>query len=261
MQRWLLLRLSKSGSNRIKYMCYHKSVKIKGTEIAKALQAPFPEAELFNPLYHVNGFAHPDLPVLSTEIGRSINLFSWGLIPFWVKDWAAAAKLRKQTLNARSEEVFEKASYRDAIKNRRCIIPVTGFYEWKHMEKDKIPFYIFPKEQPLFYLAGIYSKWIEPVTKTQMFSYSVLTGEANELMTDIHNSAKRMPLMMDSRNIDAWIDPALPKSGIVELMQPCDDTDMSAYTVSRSLSNPKVNSNVPDITSPVDYGTVLRRFS
>lgn len=236
-------------------MCYHKSVKVKAAEIAKALQAPFADAELFNPIYHANGFAHPDLPVLSMEGGRSINLFNWGLIPFWVKDWAAAAKLRNQTLNARSEDVFEKASFRDSIKSRRCIIPVTGFYEWKHVGKDKVPFYIHPKEHTFFYLAGIYSKWSDTATRDVHSTYAILTGEANELMADIHNSAKRMPLMIDSSDLNAWIYPGLPKAGIVELMHPCDDRDMAAYTVSRDISNPKIDSNTPEIMQPVDYGT------
>lgn len=237
-------------------MCYRKSVKVSGHEIAKAGLVPFAEADQFKPIYHANGFSHPELPVLSMESGRSVQLFSWGLIPFWVKDWGAAAKLRNQTLNARSEEVFEKASFRDSIAKRRCIIPVTGFYEWKHIGKDKMPYYIHPKEQQFFYLAGIYSKWKEPVTGVVMNTYSVLTGEANELMADIHNSAKRQPLMIDQRNIDAWIDPAMAKAGIIELMQPCDDRDMAAYTISREITNPKVNSNVPEILIPVDYGTV-----
>lgn len=237
-------------------MCYHKSVKATAKEIADAMLAPFPQADQFQPVYHANGFAHPDLPVLSMEGGRSINLFNWGLIPFWVKDWTSAAKLRNQTLNAGSEDVFEKVSFRDAIKLRRCIVPVTGFYEWKHVGKDKIPFYIHPKVQPVFYLAGIYSKWTEPVTKAAMYTYSILTGEANELMADIHNSAKRMPLMIDARNLDAWIDPGLPKEGIIELIHPCNDRGIAAYTVSRDISNPKVNSNTPEIIQPVDYGTI-----
>lgn len=240
-------------------MCYHKSVKITGSALAEAMLAPFPEAAQFTPIYHANGFAHPDLPVLSMEEGRSIQLMNWGLIPFWVKDWAAASKLRNQTLNARSEEVFEKASFRDAIKSRRCIIPVTGFYEWKHIViggKEKIPYYIHPKEQPLFYLAGIYSIWKEPVTGVKMTTYSVLTGEANELMTDIHNSAKRMPLMISEKDVNMWIDPGLSKPSIIELMNPCDDRDMAAYTVSKDIGSSKVNSNVPEIMQPVDYGNI-----
>jgi putative SOS response-associated peptidase YedK len=240
-------------------MCYHTSQKTTGSQIAKALQAPFPRQDDFKPIYHANGFAHPDLPVLSMDGGRSIQLMNWGLIPFWVKDWTAASKLRNQTLNARSEDVFEKASFRDAIKSRRCIIPVTGFYEWKHVGaggKDKIPYFIHPKEHPLFYLAGIYSKWTEPLTKAQMITYSVLTGEAGVFMADIHNSAKRQPIRIDEHKINAWIDPGLPKGGIVELMQPCDDSHMAAYTVSRDLSNPKINSDTPEILNPVDYGAI-----
>jgi putative SOS response-associated peptidase YedK len=242
-------------------MCYHTSVKVKGTEIAKAILAPFPQADLFKPIYHANGFAHPDMPVLSADKGRSIQLFNWGLIPFWVKDWATALKLRNQTLNAKSEELFKKPAYRDSIQPtkgnkgmaRRCVIPVTGFYEWKHVGKQKVPYYIHPKEQPFFYLAGVYARWTDPATPVVHTSFSILTAAANELMTDIHNSAKRMPLMLDFNLLDAWIDPELSKPGIMELMNPCDDRDMAAYTVSPILSSPKVDSNIPEILDEVEF--------
>jgi len=233
-------------------MCYHTSFKGTANDLKEAFQAPFPSEDQLKIYYHANGFAHPDLPVLSIDNGRSLNLYNWGLIPFWVKDWESAKKLRNQTLNAKSEEVFEKPSFRDAIKSRRCIIPVSGFYEWKHVGKDKIPYFIHPKEEPFFYLQGIYSFWTDPATRDTHPSFSILTGAANTLMADIHNSAKRMPLMIDKRNIDAWIG-ELPKEGIKELMQPCDDRNMAAYTVSKDLSNPKVNSDIPEITNPVDY--------
>lgn len=247
-------------------MCYYKSVKTTSKEIVKVLDAVFPKADLFEPVYMANGFAHPELPVLSMEGGRSIDLFSWGLIPFWVKDWASASKLRNQTLNARSEEVFDKPSFRDSIAKRRCIIPVTGIYEWKHIFEertdskgnvknvliDKLPHFIHPKEQPFFYLAGIYSKWKEPVTGVVMTTYSVLMGEANQLMTSIHNTAKRQPIMIDRRNIDAWIGD-LPKADIIDLMQPCDDSDMAAYTIRKDLI---ATGNKPEVLTPVDYGTI-----
>jgi len=236
-------------------MCYHVSFKAKAHDLIKAFDAPFPEAANIQEYYHANGFAHPNLPVLSVDNGRSINLYNWGLIPFWVKDWASAQKLRNQTLNAKSEEVFEKPSFRDAIKSRRCVIPVSGFYEWKHVGKDKIPYFIHPKEEPFFYLQGVYSFWTDPGTRDTMATFSILTGAANTLMADIHNSAKRMPLMIDKRNINTWIGD-LPKDGIIELMQPCDDRNMAAYTVSKDLSNPKVNSDVPTIMQEVDYGSI-----
>jgi len=192
--------------------------------------------------------------VLSTDYGRSINLYNWGLIPFWAKDWNAAVKLRNQTLNARSEEVFSKPSFRDSILKRRCVIPVTGFFEWKHVGKEKIPYYIHPKEHPVFYLAGIYSHWNDPSTKDEITTFSILTSAANEMMSDIHNSAKRMPLMLDRENIDDWILPDLSPASIKELMNPCDDNNMEAYTISKDISNPKVNSDVESITDKIEYG-------
>jgi putative SOS response-associated peptidase YedK len=221
-------------------MCYYKSQKTSGREIAKALMAPFVLADQFAPINNINGFTHPMTPVLSVDNGRSINLYSWGLIPFWVKDWSTATKLRNQTLNAKSEEVFEKPSFRDSIMKRRCIIPVTSFYEWKHVGKEKIPHEIYPKEQPYFYLAGIYSHWNDPATRDLYSTYSVLTGAANELMTDIHNTKKRQPIMIDEGLINTWIDPGLSKPAVIELMQPCDDSNMAAKIIdySPATANP-----------------------
>lgn len=235
-------------------MCYHTSVKVKATELAKLLNAPFPRQEFYEEFNHANGFAHPSLAVLSVDHGRSINVYNWGLIPFWVKNWNAALKLRNQTLNARSEEVFKKPSFRDSIMTRRCVIPVTGFFEYKHVGKDKIPYYIHPKEHPLFYLAGIFSYWTNPATRDEMTTFSILTGAANEMMSDIHNSVKRMPLMLDREVINDWISYDLSPGSIKELMNPCDDSNMAAYTVSKDLSNKKVNSDVPSILDRIDYG-------
>lgn len=234
-------------------MCYHTSVKLKASELIKAVNAPFPRQEEYLEFNHANGFAHPNLAVLSVDHGRSINLYNWGLIPFWVKDWNAALKLRNQTLNARSEEVFSKPSFRDSILKRRCVIPVTGFFEWKHVGKEKIPYYIHPKEHPVFYLAGIFSHWNDPSTRDEITTFSILTGAANEMMSDIHNSAKRMPLMLDREVIDDWISPDLSPVSIKELMNPCDDTNMAAYTVSKDISNKKVNSDIPSIIDEVKW--------
>jgi putative SOS response-associated peptidase YedK len=232
-------------------MCYHASVKTKGNQIAAKYNAPFPDQEKFEPIYHANGFAHPNMPVLSIDNGKSINLYNWGLIPFWVKTWEDAKKLRNQTLNAKSEEIFDKPSFRDSIMKRRCIVPVTGFFEWKHEGKEKIPHYIHPKENEFFNLAGIYSLWTNPETRDTHTTFSILTTAANTLMADIHNSAKRMPLTIDTNNIDAWLTNDLPKSAIAELMHPCDDRDMAAHQVSNILSSKTVDSNIPQIIEAI----------
>ncbi|MEJ5993447.1 SOS response-associated peptidase [Pedobacter sp. Du54] len=232
-------------------MCYHASVKAKGNQIAIKYNAPFPDEAKHQPFYHANGFAHPNMAVLSVDNGKSINLYSWGLIPFWVKTWEDAKKLRNQTLNAKSEEIFAKPSFRDSIMKRRCIVPVTGFFEWKHEGSVKVPHYIHPKESEFFNLAGVYSHWIDPATRDQHTTFSIITTEANTLMADIHNSAKRMPLMIDNNNIDAWLSNDLPKSSIQELMHGCDDSDMAAHQVSNILSSKTVDSNIPEIIEAI----------
>ena len=249
-------------------MCYYTSVKTTGSQLAKAIQAPFPKQDLFEPIYKANGFDHPDLPVLYIgPDGKSLDLFTWGLIPFWVKDITAAKKLWNQTLNAKSEEIFEKPSYRDSIHPtkgnrglaRRCIIPVTGFFEYKHIFEsegstkviEKIPHYIRPKEQEFFYLAGIYSTWQDPATRERIATFSILTTAANTLMAEIHNSAKRMPLMIDEGLISAWLDPELSKPGIVELMNPCDDSDMAAYPITKEF----LKIDTAEVLEPANYGT------
>lgn len=218
-------------------MCYYASVKTTSAQLVADLHTPFERAEEFTGIVRANGFSHPVLPVLSIDNGRSINMYTWGLIPHWVKDWDSAVKLRRQTLNCISEEVFEKPSFRDSIMKRRCIIPVTGFFEWKHVGKSKLPYFIHPKEQPYFYLMGLYSFWTDPATRDVLPTFTILTGKANVLMADIHNTKKRQPLMIDKRNIDAWISPDLPKSGVIELMQPCDDREMAAYTIAGGTDN------------------------
>jgi len=234
-------------------MCYYTSVKTKASDLIKAVEAPFADQDSFEPAYQLNGFAHPDMPVLSNDQDRSIKLYSWGLIPGWVKDWSDAEKLRNQTLNAKSETIFEKPSFRNAIVKNRCIIPVTGFFEWKHEGKEKLPHYIHPKEHPFFYLAGIYSHWKSTFTGEWMTTFSIITAEANELMASIHNTKKRMPLMIDQQNINAWIDNDLPKAGIIELMQPCDDCSMAAYPIQKITGN----SNVPEILNPIQPSTLF----
>ncbi|RZJ87517.1 MAG: hypothetical protein EOO20_15910, partial [Chryseobacterium sp.] len=162
-------------------MCYYVSVKTNHRQLVEKLDAPFERADEFTEYNLVSGFAHPKLPVLFADKGlnneKHIDLFAWGLIPFWVKSWDDAVKLRRQTLNARSEEILQKPSFRNSVSNR-CVIPVTGFFEWKHIMGikkvkgveqetaiDKIPYYIHPKEHEFFYLAGLYSSWTDPAEK------------------------------------------------------------------------------------------------
>jgi len=238
-------------------MCYHVSFKAKAHDLIKAFDAPFPEANQVQEFYHANGFNLPKLPALVNDpTGRKLELIRWGYIPDDIESIDEAKTVARKRLNARSEAVWFN-SYKEAIFNNRCIIPVSGFFESKHVGKEKIPHYIHPKENKFFNLIGLHHKWIDPVNKSEIDSFAILTGPANELMASIHNSAKRMPLMIDSNQIEMWLDPGLSKQDIKALMKPCDDRNMAAYPISKIFSKPKVDSNIPEIIEPISIPTLF----
>lgn len=128
-------------------MCYNVSTKLKTkAEYSKALKLPIAAGDghspKWEPLYHVSGFVHPELPAITDELPTEIVELKWGLIPFWVKDEVSAIKISNQTLNARGETIFEKPSFRDSAKNKRCLIIVDGFFEYQHRGGKTHPHFI-----------------------------------------------------------------------------------------------------------------------
>ncbi|WP_421830908.1 SOS response-associated peptidase [Larkinella sp.] len=152
---------------------------------------------------------------------QEIQLFQWGLLPAWVTE-DKAAELSNMTLNAREDTIFEKPSFRDSIGSKRCLLLIDGFYEWRHEGKQKIPYYITVTDQKPFALGCIYSVWKNQPT------FSIVTTKANPLMEYIHNTKKRMPLILSREEERRWLDPDLTKAEIRELMQPLDDGLMRA---------------------------------
>jgi putative SOS response-associated peptidase YedK len=151
------------------------------------------------------------LPVIAGDRPDKIELVHWGLIPSWVKNEDMAKKLMNSTLNARIETAFEKPSFRDAMRYQRCIIPADSFYEWKHVtaevedkSKEKIKVekvkYKIATDQEIFAFAGIWDSWQD------WKGFSILTMAANPLMAEIHNTAKRMPVILKPENEMKWLD-------------------------------------------------------
>ena len=131
------------------------------------------------------------LPVITNDKSIGFNFFRWGLIPFWAKDISIGNKF----INARSETILEKPSFRNAFRQRRCLVPADAFYEWKQEVKEKIPYRIFLKNQNIFSMAGIWEKCKLPNGET-IFSFAIITTQPNTLMTKIHN---RMPVILDKK--------------------------------------------------------------
>lgn len=184
-------------------MCYRTKLDVKPKEIEKAFNAGFIEEEAYTPMEEINAFSFMATPVITGENSTEIEMFHWGLIPFWAKD----DRIKKMTLNAKIESVEEKPAFRNSVKNR-CLVIANGYYEWQWLDtkgKQKQKYLLRPKSQQIFAFAGIYSHWKNPETGELINSYSILTTEANELMSKIHNNKKRMPVVLKKEDREKWL--------------------------------------------------------
>ena len=201
--------------------------------------------------YHVSGFVHPTLPIVKHD---GIFAYQWGLIPPWCKDIGQAKDMAKLTLNAVGETVFEKPSFRNAIKQQRCLLGVEGFFESRDFNKAKYPYVVKSKVDEIFSLGCIYEEWADRTTGEVHHTFSIVTTPANPLMEKIHNLKKRMPLIIPRELEGEWIKPELTKEQIKELIKPYDENKMEAYTVSKMVNNAKIYRNIPEALERVEYG-------
>lgn len=203
-------------------------------------------------LFLINGFAHPALPVIKED---GIELHNWGLVPNNgnVKNTEEADEYRKHTLNAKGETIFDKPSYRDNIISHRCLLPVSGFYEWREYENKKYPYYIQPEKENGFLLGAVYDIWLNPEIGEIRKTFSIVTTPANTLMEMIHNVKKRMPLILTNEEAQDWLKPDLTHDEIIALIKPYDEKRMKAHTISKIAGNSKVNRNYIEIVEFVDY--------
>lgn len=169
-------------------------------------------------------------PVITQRAPKNIHFFRWGLIPHWAKDEKIGYKL----INARSETVLEKPSFRDSVLEQRCLVPADSFYEWKKITGGKQPYRIGTNGFKPFYMAGLTSKWRTQEGLT-LHTYTILTTSANEMMEGLHN---RMPVILDKAQAVKWLSPTRDPSLLIEeLCQPYLSEGMEAYPVSSLVGN------------------------
>lgn len=234
-------------------MCYHKSLTAKHEQLVEYYETSYSKIveELYSIKFHENGFDFLPGPVVTAGRPSEIQMFHWGLVPFWTKDETAATRLKASTLNCISEEMYDKPAFRDAAnEGKRCLIPCTGFFEWRWMDekgKKKIPYVVGMKDQPLFSIAGLYSRWVNRADDQRYYSYTVLTTKANPLMSTIHNSKLRMPVILPREHEKDWLNPHLTKEDVLALCQPIDDRRMTAYTISKRITSKTEDTNVPEV--------------
>lgn len=238
-------------------MCYDISFKSTIKQMGKY----FPTAimddqlaidfELLHNFTHIVGHAYGEHPIFyipTTEDIPHCKFMEWGIIPFYIKDEDAFKKQRPTMLNIRSERILDDPkSYWYKIKNRRCLVPITGFYEHRDVEgfTKKIPYYLGLKSQPLFFIPGLYSVAELPDKQTgemiKRYTYGLITRPANELMKLVHNGGEnkwRMPLMLPFELSKTWLQKEVSEPVIREILNyEMPPAEISYHTVFTIRSN------------------------
>ncbi|MDJ0652960.1 MAG: SOS response-associated peptidase [Xanthomonadales bacterium] len=180
-------------------------------------------------------------PIVAVKEGaRRMGHARWGLIPFWAKD----EKIGSRMINARSETAASKPAFRQAFHRRRCLVPASGFFEWKKMPDKRQPYAIAPLDRPLFAFAGLWERWKNPADET-VISFTILTRQASSRIANLHD---RMPVMVPRELMDQWLDPEGPADEILFTGQ--DTGDVKVYPVSTAVNSPR--NNRPELLEPIE---------
>jgi len=171
------------------------------------------------------------------RFGLEPDAAAWGLVPSWSKDPRSGPR----PINARAETLAEKPMFRGPFRHGRCIIPASGFYEWKAEGKGKAPWYIHPKGTSLFAFAGLSSRWEGP--EGELRTCTIITTEPNALMRTLHD---RMPAILPRGHWEEWLDPATRDPGA--LLVPFAEAGMEAHPVGAAVGNPRHDG--PELIEP-----------
>ncbi|PSL47554.1 putative SOS response-associated peptidase YedK [Chitinophaga niastensis] len=180
----------------------------------------------FDSTYHKIGMSYPQWPVIVNNNGLQLEKYTWGPIPKMLNTAEKVKKQRQLFLNARSEKVLENGTLWNAIRHQRCLIPATGFFEYRQIPgwKNKVAYYIKAKEQDIFFIAGLWAlsnSW-DADKPERIPTFALLTRSANPLMAQIHNggdNAGRMPMILTNELATAWLNEQLTDTDIRELLQ------------------------------------------
>ncbi len=194
---------------------------------------------LYQPRYNIAP-SQPVLGVTGQAASRRVLWLRWGLTPTWSRDG------RPGPINARSETVFARPMFRQAIRQRRCLVPADGFFEWTGKPPHRSPWHFSMKDGHLFAMAGIWEEWLSP-SGERTVSACLITTSPNSLIAPMHD---RMPVIVRPEQESVWLDPAVTSQADLDsLMTPYDAEQMQAHQVSRAVSDPRVDS--PECIRPL----------
>ena len=175
----------------------------------------------------------------ASETARELTLVRWGLLPPWVKDPREFATI----INARSETVTEKPSFRGAIRHKRCLVPADGFYEWTGEKGAKRPFLVRPNGGGVFAMAGLFEQWLG-ADGSEMETMAILTCAANAFISPLHD---RMPVILAPADFERWLD-CRPGSaeGVIELMRPAPEDLLEMIEMQSNLNDPRPKAGIEE---------------
>jgi putative SOS response-associated peptidase YedK len=185
------------------------------------------EAPNFPPRHNIAP-TQPVAVVLEEEGARHFKLMRWGFLPSWVKD----PKDFPLVINARRETLTEKATFRNAIRRRRCVFLADHFYEWRREGKMKLPFAIRMKEGGPMPLAGLWETYTD-ASGGEIDTAAILTTDANGVLSAIHH---RMPVILGGDEIAPWLAPETPLDDVLALTRPCPEEWLAMYPVSQRVN-------------------------
>jgi putative SOS response-associated peptidase YedK len=236
-------------------MCFTVNVNLIKEELESRYGATFLDPDKYRPSYYYHAYGLPEMPAICSGRPDRIQLLKWGLIPYWIKSPESADDIRHKTFNARSETIDSKPSFSHPFRSKRCIIPVKGFFEWQHEGTKKIPWYIYRADDDIISFAGLWDEWIETRTGETVNTFSIVTTDANEMMAVIHNSKKRMPVILDRSTEFKWIDLSISHTEAMDLLKPCPSEVLKAHTISNLVNDRTSDRNTPDVIKPYDRNT------
>lgn len=170
------------------------------------------------------------ITIINDGTKNRVGLLKWGLVPSFAKD----EKIGVSMINAKSETLIEKPSFRSSFQTKRCVILADSFYEWKREDDKKTPMRIGLNNNNIFPMAGLWSTFIRP-DGTKLHTTTIITTKANEIMSEIHD---RMPVILDDDSLKTWLNPKNQNlDQLTKIMKPYDSKMMYAYKVSPLVNN------------------------
>ena len=206
-------------------MCGRYGTEISPEQLSLLLDVPLEQSQGALARYNIAPTQLAHVARLGASGARELSALRWGLVPPWAPDTSRAASL----INARSETVADKPSYREAYRARRCLVPADGFYEWRRAGRSRFPIHFQRLGARPFAFAGLWERWSSSSDDSSMDTFTVLTTEANQLVGEVHD---RMPVILTHEGMDLWMDPSSTPGALSALLRPYPATEMERWEVS-----------------------------